>query len=178
MAASNARPPGAWNGTHAALYRLHLARRCSGRETCSNDCGSCDAMRTISSALALLLALASPAAAFELKSPDIADGQRMSKAQVYTRCGGDNVSPALEWSGAPAGTKSFVLTMIDQSVSPSQWSHWVVVDLPANTTALAHNDSLPDGAHGIVSNFGDANYDGPCPPIRTGLHHYRITIWA
>jgi Raf kinase inhibitor-like YbhB/YbcL family protein len=135
-------------------------------------------MRTISSALALLLALASPAAAFELKSPDIADGQRMSKAQVYTRCGGDNVSPALEWSGAPAGTKSFVLTMIDQDVSPSQWSHWIVVDLPAGTTALAHNDNLPDGAHGIVSNFGDASYDGPCPPIRTGLHHYRITVWA
>jgi hypothetical protein len=129
-------------------------------------------------ALLLLVLLASPAAAFELKSPDITDGQRMSKAQVYTRCGGDNVSPALEWNGAPPGAKSFVLTMIDQDVSPSQWSHWIVVDLPASTTALAHNDGLPDGAHGVVSNFGDASYDGPCPPIRTGLHHYRITVWA
>jgi len=135
-------------------------------------------MRKQVCALLVLLALVSPAAAFELKSPDIADGEKMSKAQVYTRCGGDNVSPALEWSDAPAGTRSFVLTMIDQNVSPSEWSHWIVVDLPANTTALAHNDNLPDGAHGVVSNFGDATYDGPCPPIRTGLHHYRITIWA
>lgn len=135
-------------------------------------------MLKLASALALFLSLASPAAAFELTSPDITDGQKMSKPQIYTRCGGDNVSPALQWSGAPAGTKSFVLTMIDQNVSPSEWSHWIVVDLPANITALAHNDGLPDGAHGVVSNFGEASYDGPCPPIRTGLHHYRFTVWA
>ncbi len=135
-------------------------------------------MRIVSSALLAVLMLSSPALAFELTSPDVADGQSMSKSQVYPRCGGDNVSPALQWSGAPQATRSFVLTMIDQDVAPSQWSHWIVVNLPANTTALAHNDSLPAGAHGVVSNFGDASYDGPCPPIRTGLHHYRITIWA
>lgn len=135
-------------------------------------------MRNQIAALLLCTLFATPALAFEIQSPDIAQGAKMSKDQVYTRCGGENISPALAWSGAPAGTKSFVLTMIDQDVSPAQWSHWIVVDLPATTTALARNDNLPDGAHGIVSNFGDANYNGPCPPIRTGVHHYRITIWA
>ena len=85
----------------------------------------------------------------------------------------------MSWSGAPAGTKSFVLTMIDISVKPSQWSHWIVVDLPADATSLARvTKSYPGNAKAIPSNFGDAYYDGPCPPNGTGVHEYRLTIWA
>ena len=69
------------------------------------------------------------------------------------------------------GTKSFVLTMIDVSVKPSQWSHWIVVGLPPDATSLARGTkALPAGAAAIASNFGDANYDGPCPPNGTGVH--------
>jgi Raf kinase inhibitor-like YbhB/YbcL family protein len=115
----------------------------------------------------------------EVSSVDIAPGAKISAAQIYPRCGGQNISPALSWSGAPAGAKSLVLTMIDTDVKPAQWSHWIVVDLPASATGLARGTArLPSGARAIASNFGDASYDGPCPPNGTGVHHYRFTIWA
>src|ERR1700744_1916487 len=78
--------------------------------------------------------------------------------------------------GATAATaKSLILTMIDIDVRPSLWSHWIVVYLPPDSTGIARGQkTLPGGARGVVSNFGDAFYDGPCPPEGTGLHHYRF----
>ena len=125
------------------------------------------------------LCISTSAGAMELSSGDIATGAPIATAQIYPRCGGQNISPALTWNGVPAGTKSLVLTMIDTDVKPAEWSHWIVVDLPPGTTALARGTkSLPPGAKAIASNFGDAFYDGPCPPNGTGVHHYRFTIWA
>jgi len=63
----------------------------------------------------------SPCAAMQLSSPDLKAGAPMPIANVYPRCGGRNVSPALAWSGAPAGAKSLVLTMIDLTPRPHQW---------------------------------------------------------
>ena len=129
--------------------------------------------------LALSLAGVLPAQAMELTSSDFASGAQIAPAQIYPRCGGQNISPQLAWRGAPAQTKSFVLTMIDSDVTPSQWSHWIVVDLPPTTAALARGATvLPGHAKAIESNFGDPYYDGPCPPTGSGVHHYRITIWA
>jgi hypothetical protein len=69
--------------------------------------------------------------------------------------------------------------MIDTSVKPSQWSHWIVVDIPPETTSLARGTkSLPGAARAIQSNFGDLYYDGPCPPGGSGTHQYQITLWA
>lgn len=130
-------------------------------------------------AAALCSLLCAPAAALELHSGDIAPGAKIATAQIYPRCGGQNISPALAWSGVPAGAKSLVLTMIDTDVKPAQWSHWILVDLPPATTMLSRGaTSLPAGARAVTSNFGDAFYDGPCPPNGTGVHHYRFTIWA
>jgi hypothetical protein len=127
-----------------------------------------------------LATLAAPAAmAMALTSTDIHPNATIAMAQIYPRCGGDNISPQLSWSGAPAGTKSFVLTLIDLDVKPAQWSHWIVVDLPASATSLARGaKDLPAPAKAVVSNFGDPAYDGPCPPARSGVHHYQFTIWA
>jgi hypothetical protein len=102
----------------------------------------------------------------------------MPAAYVYTRCGGRNVSPQLSWAGPPKGTRSFVLTMIDLSVAPNEWSHWIVVGLPPETNALARGAELPAGARALRSDFGEAAYDGPCPPAGTGVHRYEITVWA
>jgi Raf kinase inhibitor-like YbhB/YbcL family protein len=137
-------------------------------------------MRPTLSRLAPLAAvLAAPAMAMTLSSADLKPGATLSPAQVYPRCGGQNISPQLSWSGAPEGTKSFVLTMIDTSVKPAQWSHWVVVDIPASTTSLARGiRTLPGAAKQIPSNFGDPYYDGPCPPDGSGTHQYEITLWA
>ena len=125
-----------------------------------------------------LAAAATPAQTMSLTSSDLAPGATIATRHIYPRCGGQNESPQLSWSGPPAGTKSYALTMIDLDVKPSQWSHWIVVGLPAQTTSLARGAALPSGATAVVSNFGDAAYDGPCPPTGSGVHHYEITIWA
>lgn len=135
-------------------------------------------LRTTLCAL-VALAVAEPVSAMTLASTDIQDGQAIQAAYIFPRCGGQNISPELSWSGAPAGTKSLALTMIDLDVKPAGWSHWIVVGLPPSATELARGaKSLPAGAHGIASNFGDAFYDGPCPPAGSGTHHYHLTIWA
>jgi hypothetical protein len=131
-------------------------------------------------ALAAALALpALPAAAMDISSPDVRANAPMAPAQVYPRCGGQNVSPALAWTAPPAGTASLVLTVIDVDAKPSLWSHWIVVGLPPATLSLPRGvAALPAGAHAIAANFGDAAYDGPCPPAGSGVHHYQFTLWA
>jgi hypothetical protein len=127
----------------------------------------------------LALLGSSSVVAMTLTSADITAGGAIPAVHNYPRCGGRNTSPQLAWSGAPAATKSFVLTMIDIDVKPSQWSHWIVMGLPAAVTSLAQGaTSLPGGAQALVSNFGDAAYAGPCPPNGSGVHHYQFTIWA
>lgn len=118
------------------------------------------------------------AAAMELKSGDLGEGAPIAIEQLYTRCGGKNVAPALSWSGAPSGTRSFVLTFVDTSVLPSGWSHWLVVNLPPSAGGLPKGGTLPSGATAIESNFGDLVYDGPCPPAGTGVHNYEFTLYA
>jgi phosphatidylethanolamine-binding protein (PEBP) family uncharacterized protein len=104
-----------------------------------------------------------------LTSIDIKPGVSIPIAHIYPRCGGENISPALPWSGAPSTTKSFVLTMFDIDVKPDKWSHCGRFagdgEIPT-----ARGTSLPGGAKAIVSNFGDAAYSGPCPPKGTGVH--------
>lgn len=125
------------------------------------------------------LALCGHATAMSLSSSDIAPGAQIAATQIYPRCGGKNISPQLTWNGAPRGTVSYVLTMIDIDVKPAQWSHWIVVDLPATATSLPRGVAqLPGKARAVASNFGDLFYDGPCPPNGSGVHHYQITVWA
>jgi Raf kinase inhibitor-like YbhB/YbcL family protein len=131
-------------------------------------------------AIAILFAAwTTSAAAMTLTSQDLKDGAPMPAANIYARCGGQNISPQLSWSGAPAGTKSLAVTMIDLSVKPTGWSHWIVVGLPPSLTTMPRRaPTLPPGARQIATNFGDAAYGGPCPPPGTGVHRYEITVWA
>ena len=133
-----------------------------------------------SSGILLFSALcAFPATAMTISSRELTNGRPMPAANIYPRCGGKNVSPQLAWSGAPPATESYVLTMIDQDVTPSKWSHWIIVGLPRATQSLPSNlHRLPRGAHTVVSNFGPELYSGPCPPKGSGVHHYMITVWA
>ena len=107
-------------------------------------------LATMAVAGTTLLAAAPPAAKetgamakFSLTSTDITDGGTIANAQVFNEfgCKGGNVSPALAWSGAPAGTKSFALLMHDPDApTGSGWWHWIVYNIPAGTS------SLPAGA--------------------------------
>jgi hypothetical protein len=102
----------------------------------------------------LLTLLCGPAfAAMTLSSTDFASGDTLPTAHIYPRCGGRNISPQLSWSGVPSAARSLVLTMIDVDVKASQWSHWIVVDLPADANSLSQGAaSLPGRATAVVNN--------------------------
>src|SRR6476659_2424711 len=76
-----------------------------------------------------------PAASFRLTSPDFKPGGTLASEQVFDSfgCTGQNVSPALEWSGAPKDTKSFALLMHDPDAPTggAGWWHWLVYNIPA-----------------------------------------------
>jgi Raf kinase inhibitor-like YbhB/YbcL family protein len=125
-------------------------------------------------------------APFTLTSPAIASGGTIAAAQVYDRFGfsGQNVSPALSWSNAPAGTKSFALLMHDPDApTGSGWWHWVVYNIPGDVTSLpagagdARRNLLPAGAVQGKTDFGTTGYGGPCPPPGKP-HHYYLRLYA
>ena len=94
----------------------------------------------------------------------------------YT-CDGSDVAPALRWSGAPAGTKSFALVMDDPDAPHGTWVHWVVVDLPPSATSLPEGGALPQGgARSGTNSWNRAGYGGPCPP--SGRHRYFFKLYA
>lgn len=102
--------------------------------------------------------------------------------RVYT-CEGDDTSPPLEWSDPPAGTRSLALLVQDPDApdpaAPKRiWVHWIVVDLPPETRALAAGAStrLPAGARAGKNDWGKAAWGGPCPPI--GRHRYFFELFA
>ena len=88
---------------------------------------------------------------------------------------GDNVSPALEWTGVPAGAKALVLFVDDPD--GRDWVHWSVLDIDPATSGLPRNVS-PSAAKPQQgrNDFGKVGYGGPCPP--SGTHHYRFTLTA
>jgi len=118
------------------------------------------------------------APAMTLTSSAFTDGGELPVA--YT-CEGEDVSPPLVWSGAPAGTKSFALVVHDPDApDPAKpkrtWVHWVIVDMPASTTELAQGAAVPTGARAGKNDWGKAMWGGACPPI--GRHRYFFTIYA
>ena len=122
--------------------------------------------------------LASPAGGgFVLTSPAFAPGGAIPAAHT---CDGADASPALEWSGAPAGTKSFALVVHDPDAPAGDWLHWVAWNIPAATRALpagvSTKDPLPDGTRQGRNDFGRPGYGGPCPP--GGTHHYVFSLRA
>lgn len=121
---------------------------------------------------------------FTLTSKDIEPGQSFKIDQVFDSggCTGKNQSPELQWSGAPAGTKSFAITMFDLDAAGPGWWHWAVAGIPADTHELRSNASalgLLKRLHAIEASndFGDAGYGGPCPPPGKP-HRYIITVYA
>lgn len=96
-------------------------------------------------------------------------------------CDGPDVSPALAWSGAPAGTRSFALIMDDPDAPVGTWVHWVLYDLPVGTHELAENtakqEELPNGARQGRNDFRRIGYGGPCPPAGPA-HRYFFKLYA
>jgi Raf kinase inhibitor-like YbhB/YbcL family protein len=145
--------------------------------------------RALSLALATVFgatAFGAAAADFKLTSPTIKPGSMLTEAQVFNGfgCTGKNVSPALKWSGAPAGTKSFALTVYDPDApTGSGWWHWVVYNIPAAATELsegagaADSKGLPVGSAQGKTDFGAPGFGGACPPPGKP-HRYIFTVYA
>jgi Raf kinase inhibitor-like YbhB/YbcL family protein len=133
--------------------------------------------------LAAMLA-AGGASALELTSPDIAANGKIADNYVFSGCGGKNVSPALKWSGAPAGTKSFALQVYDPDApTGSGFWHWSIFNIPANVSALPQgagdlkSGKAPAGSIQTRNDFSLPGYDGPCPP-NGPAHHYHFMLFA
>jgi len=124
-------------------------------------------------------------AAFSLTSSSFTDGGMLTSKYAaddpMRMCGGQNVSPALAWSTAPAKTRSFVIFLQDPDGLLGQGvSHWVGYGIPANVTSLAEGE-LTHGSNRFVGGKGtrdNALYIGPCPPAGEAPHHYIFTIIA
>ena len=137
--------------------------------------------------LSLFGTRAANAQSMSLTSTDIKEGATIANEQVFKGfgCSGNNVSPALSWSGAPSGTKSFAVSMYDPDApTGSGWWHWVVFNIPPGTTSLpkgagdAKKKLMPKGAIQSRTDFGSAGYGGPCPPPGDKPHRYNFTLYA
>ena len=124
---------------------------------------------------------------FKLTSKEVAPGSTMAAAQTFNGfgCSGANVSPSVAWTGAPAGTKSYALTVYDPDApTGSGWWHWVVYNIPASARGIAtgagdaKKNLLPAGSVQGNTDFGAPGYGGPCPPAGDKPHRYIFTLYA
>jgi Raf kinase inhibitor-like YbhB/YbcL family protein len=119
--------------------------------------------------------------ALRITSPAFEHGEPMPRR--YT-CEGDDISPALEWSGVPKGTKSLALIVDDPDApdpdAPKRvWVHWVLYDIPPDVTELLEGiggADLPPGTLAGLNDWKKVGYGGPCPPI--GRHRYFFKLYA
>jgi Raf kinase inhibitor-like YbhB/YbcL family protein len=122
---------------------------------------------------------------FTLQSAEIKPGATIAEAQVFRGfgCEGGNVSPSLSWKNAPAGTKSFAVTVYDPDAPTlSGFWHWAVANLPASVTELAagvgDGSNLPGDALTLVNDAGARRYVGAAPPAGHGPHRYYVAVHA
>lgn len=122
---------------------------------------------------------------FTLTSESVTDGQPLANDQVsgIMGAGGADVSPQLSWSGFPAETKSFAVTVYDPDApTASGFWHWAVADLPATVTELpagaGDGGDLPGGAVTLTNDASLRRYLGAAPPAGHGPHRYYIAVHA
>ncbi len=119
---------------------------------------------------------------FSISSRNFASGRYIPAKHATLKVpGGKNISPALNWSNPPAGTKSFVITCVDTNPIAKRWVHWMVVNIPRDSRGIPEGASLskmPKGAVELANSFGDDGWGGPQPPRGSGLHRYVFSIYA
>jgi Raf kinase inhibitor-like YbhB/YbcL family protein len=143
-------------------------------------------MTPITTRATLLFALAAStgaAQAFTLSSPQIKANGTIAREQVYTRCGGGNVSPQLEWRDPPKGVESYAVTVFDPDAGGGGFWHWIAFNIGVGAYGLntgagtPHSGNAPGDTVQFTNGFGDRGYSGPCPPPGKP-HHYVFTVYA
>ena len=118
------------------------------------------------------------AMSFALTTTAFAEGGGIPKKHT---CDGTDVSPALDWKDAPGGTQSFALIADDPDAPVGTWTHWIIWNIPAKTTALpegmAKVGESGDGARQGKNDFKRVGYGGPCPPPGKP-HRYFFKLYA
>ena len=123
----------------------------------------------------------------KVSSESFQEGQTLPPAQRSgkLRAGGQDESPQLSWSGAPAGTRSYAVTLFDPDApGDGGFWHWAVLDIPAGTTSLPagagseDGRQLPPGALQLKNDAGFHGYVGAAPPPGHGPHRYILTVHA
>lgn len=114
----------------------------------------------------------------EMNSKSFAQGDTIPTKHT---CDGEDASPDLSWSKPPEGTKELVLICDDPDAGVGGWVHWVIYNLPADTTGLPEGvpkkDTTTLGAVQGKNDFGKVGYGGPCPP-RGPAHRYFFKLYA
>lgn len=120
--------------------------------------------------------------AFSIKTGAFNEGGEIPK--LYTGEGKD-LSPPLEWSGAPEGTKQLAIICDDPDApTPEPWVHWVIYRIPTDTTKLVEGIptketlELPPGTLQGKNSWDKIGYGGPMPPPGHGWHRYYFTLYA
>lgn len=119
--------------------------------------------------------------ALTLSSPEF-DSEHSIPARFT--CEGDNVSPALRWTGVPEEAQTLALLVEDPDApdpaAPQRiFTHWIVYNIPPDASGLVENadrDGLPRGARAGKNDFDQQHWGGPCPPI--GRHRYYFKLYA
>lgn len=124
---------------------------------------------------------------FTLTSQNITDGGPLANPQVsgVMGAGGADASPQLSWSGFPAETKSFAVTVYDPDApTASGFWHWAVADIPVSVTSLSENagdevgSGLPAGAVTLANDASLKRFVGAAPPPGHGPHRYFVVVHA
>lgn len=108
----------------------------------------------------------------DVSSGAFSEGQSIPEKHT---CDGQNVSPPIKWSAAPANTKSVAIICEDPDAPSGTFTHWVLHDVPGTTKELAEGSSGV-GKEGM-NGFGKKGYGGPCPPPG-GAHRYFFRVYA
>ncbi len=135
---------------------------------------------------ALLLAGTVHAAELKVKSKTLREGATIANLHLFSGfgCSGENVSPGLQWSGAPENTKFFAVTVYDPDApTGSGFWHWTIFNIPGDATGLeeragSEKGVLPSGAIQGRTDFGKPGYGGPCPPSGSKPHRYVFKVFA
>ncbi len=124
---------------------------------------------------------------FELTSPDFPDNAILSEANAGIgtsprgpwACGGQNISPALAWSHAPAETQSFAIIMDDPDAASGRGgNHWIMYDIPASAKTVARGDANQAGKFVSGNSGNGAAYHGACAEPGAKAHHFIFMIYA